>query len=404
MFQNLPMQTQDPLLALIGLFGQDTRLTKLDLGVGMFRDDDGHTPVMRAVKAAEQTLLHCQSSKGYLGPEGDLQFVELLSSLILGDTAMLGGRLIGVQTPGGGGALRLGADLLAAAKPKARIWVGSPTWPNHQPILAAARLDIATFPYFQPATQTLLFDDMMRMLAQANAGDVVLLQGCCHNPTGVDLDEPQWNALADLLAARRLVPILDFAYQGLGCGLDADAYGVRRVLSRVEEALIAYSCDKNFGLYRDRTGALFALGHSPETAGIIRDTMAALARVNWSMPPDHGAAVVRIILESHELTRSWRQELGDMQQRIVSVRRGLAKADDRLAFLLGQHGMFSQLQISPDAVVRLRKAHGIYMPGTGRANFAGLRLQDIPAFLHGLQAVGAMPERSSHNRVGAMVA
>ncbi len=404
MFQKLPTQPQDPLLALIELFREDARPTKLDLGVGMFRDDNGHTPVMRAVKMAERILLHRQSSKSYLGPEGDLKFIELLSSLILDDTAMLGGRLIGVQTPGGGGALRLGADLLAAAKPKARIWVGSPTWPNHQPILAAARLDIETFPYFQPATQSLRFDDMMQMLSKANAGDVVLLQGCCHNPTGMDLDEPQWDTLADVLAMRRLIPFIDFAYQGLGRGVEADAYGVRRVLSRVEEALVAYSCDKNFGLYRDRTGALFAVGQSPATAGVIRDTMAALARVNWSMPPDHGAAVVRIILESRELTRTWRQELDDMQQRIVSVRRGLAKADNRLAFLLRQHGMFSQLQISPDAVGRLREAYGIYMPGSGRANFAGLRLQDIPNFLHSLQAVGAVPGRSSDDLVGTMTA
>ena len=228
-------------------------------------------------------------------------------------------------------------------------------------------------------------------------GDVILLQGCCHNPTGADLDKDQWDRVADVLTERKLVPFVDFAYQGLGRGLDDDAYGVRCILSRVEEALVAYSCDKNFGLYRERTGALFALGQNPVAAKTMRDNMSALARVNWSMPPDHGAAVVRSILESEELSCAWRQELAGMQRRITDVRHALAEADPRLAFLPRQCGMFSQLPIGADAVARLRAEHGIYMPASGRINLAGLRLDDIGTFLAGLEAVGALSHESDKN-------
>ena len=390
MFQELQPQPDDALLALTGLFKQDQRPTKLDLGVGMFRDENGETPVLRVVKSAERILLDGQRTKGYLGPEGDQRFVELLLSVILGGANVVGERLVGVQTPGGGGALRLGAELLAVARPHACIWVGSPTWPNHGPVLASAGLRIATFRYFDAKSQSLCFGDTLDVLSKASAGDVVLLQGCCHNPTGTDLDEHQWEQLADVVTERKLVPFIDLAYQGLGRGLNEDAYGVRCILSRVEEALVAYSCDKNFGLYRERTGALFALAQSPMTARTVRDNMSALARVNWSMPPDHGAAAVRIILESEDLTFAWQKEVERMQRRISGVRQALATAEPRLAFLARQCGMFSQLQIEVSAVARLRAEHGIYMPTSGRANLAGLRLKDLPIFLQGLKVVGAL--------------
>jgi aromatic-amino-acid transaminase len=391
MFQELQSQPDDALLTLIGLFKKDQRPTKIDLGVGMFRDENGETPVMQVVKAAERMLLECQRTKGYLGPEGDQRFVELLSDIILDNVSTFGDRLVGVQTPGGGGALRLGAELVAAARPHARVWVGSPTWPNHQPVLASAGLNTEVFRYFDVGSQSLRFDETLDVLSNVPPGDVILLQGCCHNPTGADLDKDQWNRITNVLIERKLVPFVDFAYHGLGRGLEKDAYGVRCILARVEEALVAYSCDKNFGLYRERTGALLALGQNPGVAKTMRDNLSALARVNWSMPPDHGAAVVRTILESKDLTGAWGQELERMRRRITDVRHALAAADPQLAFLTRQSGMFSQLPISLNAVARLRAEYGIYMPTSGRVNLAGLRLSDIPVFLAGLEAVGTLP-------------
>ncbi len=391
MFQHLPPQPPDPLLALIGLFRDDPRSGKIDLGVGTYRDEGGVTPVMGAVKSAERRLVETQSTKAYLGPEGDPAFVDLLTPIAFGAPASYAGRLVGVQTPGGSGALRLGGELIAAARPGAKIWLGTPTWPNHRPVFAAAGLTVAEYRYFDPATQSLCFDDMVAALSQAAPGDVVLLHGCCHNPTGADLDDAQWRHVAQLLADRSLVPFIDLAYQGLGDGLEADAGGLRCVLDAVEQALVAYSCDKNFGLYRDRTGALFGLARDSHAAGIVRDNLIALARVNWSMPPDHGAVVVRCVLESTELTQVWRAELDGMRQRIQGVRRALAAIDRRLASLSSQRGMFAQLQVAPSAVAALRRDHGIYMAGSGRINLAGLRMADIATFVQALDQVDAFP-------------
>lgn len=391
MFQALRPQPADALLALIGLFHDDPRSGKIDLGVGTYRDEEGGTPVMGAIKSAERLLIENQRTKAYLGPEGDQRFVDLLVPIAFGTAGAHGGRLVGVQTPGGSGALRLGAELVAAARPAAKVWLGTPTWPNHRPVLEAAGLQVAEYRYFDPATQSLRFDDMLTALSGAEAGDVVLLQGCCHNPTGAELDEEQWAAVAGLLAERGLVPFLDLAYQGLGEGLDADAHGTRRVLASAAEALVAYSCDKNFGLYRERTGALFVLARDADAAAVVRGNLLTLARVNWSMPPDHGAAAVRAVLESDELERAWRAELAGMCQRINAVRQALAAADPRLAFLSRQRGMFSQLSIAPAAVAALRRDHGVYVAGSGRVNLAGLRTTDAGTFVHALTAVDALP-------------
>ncbi len=392
MFQTLRPQQPDPLLALIGLFRDDPRCDKIDLGVGTYRDEDGFTPVMDAIKSAERRLFETQGSKAYLGPEGDPHFVDLLVRIAFGAADPAAGRLVGVQTPGGSGALRLGGELIAAARPGARVWLGTPTWPNHRPVFAAAGLTVAEYRSFDPATQSIRFDEMIVALSQAAAGDVVLLHGCCHNPTGADLGEAQWQEIARLLANRGLVPFIDLAYQGLGSGLEADASGMRCVLAAVDEALVAYSCDKNFGLYRDRTGALFALARDSGAAGVVRDNLIALARVNWSMPPDHGAAAVRCVLESEDLSRNWRAELDGMCRRIHAVRRALAAADRRLAFLSGQRGMFAQLQIAPSAVAALRRDHGIYMAGSGRINLAGLRTADAGRFVRAPDSVEAFLE------------
>ncbi len=392
MFQTLLPQPPDGLLALIGLFRDDPRNSKIDLGVGTYRNAAGVTPVLEAVKAAERILLEGQQTKSYLGPEGDQRFVELLRPLVFGAADAHAGRLVGVQTPGGGGALRLGGELITAARPGATVWLGTPTWPNHRPVLEAAGLTVAEYRYFDPATQTLCFDDMLAALSAADPGDAVLLHGCCHNPTGAELDPAQWDAVAEVLAERGLMPFIDLAYQGLGSGLEADAYGVRRVLAAVPEALVAYSCDKNFGLYRERTGALFALARDAGAASTVFGNLLSLARVNWSMPPDHGAAAVRIVLDSPELSRLWRTELDGMARRINAVRDALAAAEPRLGFLSRQRGMFSLLPVSPDTVAVLRRDHGIYMAGSGRINLAGLQAADAGIFVEALRAVDGLPK------------
>ncbi len=391
MFQTLQPQPADGLLTLIGLFRDDPRNSKIDLGVGTYRNAAGVTPVMEAIKSAERVLLEGQQTKAYLGPEGDQRFVELLMPIAFGTSGAHAGRLVGVQTPGGGGALRLGGELITAARPGAKVWLGMPTWPNHRPVLEAAGLTVVEYRYFDPDTQSLCFDDMLAALATAEAGDVVLLHGCCHNPTGAELEPAQWDAVAALIAERGLMPFIDLAYQGLGEGLEADAYGTRRVLACVEEALVAYSCDKNFGLYRERTGALFVLSRDEAAASVVYGNLLALARVNWSMPPDHGAAAVRTILESKELRRVWRAELEGMCRRINQVREALTAAHPRLGFLSRQRGMFSQLPITPAAVAALRNDHGIYMAGSGRINLAGLQIADAEIFVGALVAVGGLP-------------
>ena len=377
LFGALKPQAPDALLSLIGLYRADDRPEKLDLGVGVYRDLDGETPVLSAVKAAEARLLEGQSTKAYLGPEGDLAFLELLKPIIFGHAR---DDAFGIQTPGGTGALRLGAELIAAARPGARIFMGAPTWPNHPQIFDLTRLRTITYPYFNPHTQAVRFDEMMEALRNAEPGDALLLQACCHNPTGADLSISQWRLIADLVARRDLTPLIDLAYQGLGAGLEQDAAGMRVVLDAAPDALLAYSCDKNFGLYRERVGALFALSKSPSRLDLAATNIKALARANWSMPPDHGAAVVRVILECHELTKTWNAELESMRRRILDVRQALATSAPRLKGLIHQHGLFAQLPLSPAQVARLRDQFGVYMAGSGRINLAGLTPETVPLF------------------------
>lgn len=384
-FAPLRPQPADALLALIGLYRDDPRPQKLDLGVGVYRDDDGHTPVMRSVKAAERRLLESQDSKSYLGPEGNVAFTRHMAKLAFGNTVDAA-RLTGVQTPGGTGALRLAAELIAASRPGARVFVGTPTWPNHPPVMGAAGLKVETFRHFDVASQRLCFDEMMAALDKAVAGDVVLLHGCCHNPTGADLNLEQWAAVAELMQARGLFPLLDLAYQGLGQGMEEDAAGVRLVLQRCPEALVAYSCDKNFGVYRERVGALFAQVADAADAERVNSNMLLLARANWSMPPDHGAAAIALLLDDPALTADWKVELDQMRDRLRAVRRALAGHGGALAHVNEQHGMFSLLPLSPPVVARLRTAHAVYMAGSGRINIAGLTVETASRFA---QAVAA---------------
>jgi len=381
LFSGLSPQPADGLLRLIALHRDDPRPGKIDLGVGIYRDDDGATPVLKAVKAAERILLETQESKSYLGAEGDVGFVQLLEPIVFGAEMAGSPRLSGVQTPGGTGALRLAAELVAQSRPGARIWTGTPTWPNHAPIFAGAGLEILAHPFFDAETQRIEFGAMMNALEGAEPGDVVLVHGSSHNPTGAELDEGQAEALAELCARRGLVPLIDLAYQGLGRGLEEDAGLARRLLAACDEALLAYSCDKNFGLYRERVGALWVQSRTADATQIARDNMLVVARGIWSMPPDHGAAIVRVILERPELVALWHAELDEMRDRISRLREKLAESHPLFAGAARQTGMFALLPFSPEAVVELREMHGIYMAGNGRINVAGLTEESIERFV-----------------------
>ena len=377
-------QPVDALLGLIALFKADSRPNKIDLGVGVFRDANGATPVMRAVKAAESVLLANQTSKSYLGAEGDEIYTQLLGELVLGSELAASNRITGVQTPGGTGALRLGAELVARAWPGATVWIGTPTWPNHEPLFLEAGLIVRSHRFFDMASGAIDFDRMMNDLVAAKADDVLLLHGCCHNPTGAWFTPAQWRQIASLCARKGLTPFVDLAYQGLGDGIEEDAAATRQLLEGVPKALLAYSCDKNFGLYRERVGALWV--QSAEAAGVplVRGNMLSLARSLWSMPPDHGAAIVRTILQSPELTADWNAELTAMRERINGLRGMLASSHPLLAPIAEQRGMFAMLPMTPADVADMRKAHGVYMADNGRINIAGLTAKSIPAFVAGL--------------------
>ncbi|PKP72601.1 MAG: aromatic amino acid aminotransferase [Alphaproteobacteria bacterium HGW-Alphaproteobacteria-6] len=378
LFTGLTDQAADGLLALMLAYRADDRPGKLDLGIGVYRDDSGTTPVMAAVKAAERILVDTQPTKVYLGVDGDTGYVQRLAAIPLGAERVRDERLIGMQTPGGTGALRLAAELVAANTAPRRVWIGTPTWPNHVPIFRAAGVAIAEHPFYDPLSQSLDLDGMIAALETASAGEALLLHGCCHNPAGIDFTPDQWERIADVAARRRLIPIVDLAYQGLGRGLEADAYGTRLLFDRCETMLLAYSCDKNFGLYRERTGALWAKAPDAASASRLHVAMRNPARAAWSMPPDHGAAVVRIILESEELTRQWRDELEHMRRRVLGLRERLAGLHPALAGLRSQTGMFAMLPVAHDTVMALRRDHGIYIADDGRLNVAGLTDAAMP--------------------------
>jgi aspartate/tyrosine/aromatic aminotransferase len=380
LLERLNEQPADALLALIALAKADPRPEKIDVGVGVYRDAAGNTPILRSVKKAELTLWETQETKSYLGSQGDARFVELIKPIVFGEDAVSDARIVGVQTPGGCGALRLGADLIVKADLNARILVGTPTWPNHEPLIGAAGVAMVDYPYYDKAATAIRFDAMVDALNAASRGDLVLLHGCCHNPTGADLNLDQWRTVADIVAVRGLIPFVDLAYQGLGDGLEADAAGARLVVEAADQALIAQSCDKNFGCYRDRLGSLFVKMPTAEGAQKVLGNLLGLARTMWSMPPDHMAAVVRIILDDPELAADWRAELVEMGARIRQLRAKLAAADPRLAYIAGQKGMFSMLPITPQQVLNLREKHGLYMAGSGRFNVVGLSDSNVDYF------------------------
>ena len=370
----------DSLLALIAMANADTRPDKIDVGVGVYRDGVGNTPILRAVKAAEKLLWETQETKSYIGGFGDKRYTELLRPIVLGRHAD-DDRIGGLHTPGGCGALSLGFKLIAAAHPDSKVLVGTPTWPNHVPVVEAAGLRIAEYRYYDRLQTRILFDEMMAALESASHGDVVLLHGCCHNPTGADLDETQWREVVDVVSRRGLFPIVDIAYQGLGRGFAEDAAGLHLLLDACDEVVVAQSCDKNFGVYRDRVGSLFVKTARADGTKRAMDHVVQIAREMWSMPPDHGAAAVRIVLDTPELRADWDAEVGEMRDRINRIRAAIAAADPRLAYIGGQFGMFSMLPVSRDQVVQLREKHAIYMADSGRFNVIGMADNAIDRFI-----------------------
>ena len=392
MFDSLRPQAPDAILALVQMFRDDPRPQKIDLGVGVYKDATGLTPVMRAVKAAEQVLWQSQRSKTYTGLAGEPAFHAAMAALILGDSTDPD-RIAATATPGGTGAIRQALELIALASPGATVWLPDPTWPNHASIIAYLGIPMRTYRYFDAETRGIDFAGMTGDLATIAPGDVVLLHGCCHNPTGADPTLLEWAAVADLLADRRAVPLVDLAYQGFGAGLEADAAATRLIASLCPEVLIAASCSKSFGIYRERTGILLAVGSAAQRA-TVQGTLAWLNRQNWSFPPDHGARVVTMILGDPGLRAEWETELNDIRTAMTGLRAALADelrsvtGSDRFGFVAGHRGMFSRLGLTPLQVEHLRRDHAIYMVGDSRINIAGLNAATVPLLARAIAAVG----------------
>ncbi|MEM9228107.1 MAG: amino acid aminotransferase [Pseudomonadota bacterium] len=393
MLKNLTPQPPDKIIEMISIFREDQRTDKLDLGVGVYKDDNGKTPVMRSVKAAEARLLQTQDSKSYVGLLGDLGFVEAMRLLVL-DDSVPAERVVGAQAPGGTGAIHQLLELAKLAHPGARIWYSDPTWPNHPAMVRHMGLAAGTYRYFDSATRGVDFTGMMQDLAQVAADDVVILHGCCHNPTGANLSAEQWSQVTDLLLEKSATPFIDFAYQGFGDGLDADAEAVRVMASRVPQMLLAASCSKNFGLYRDRVGVALVLTPDADTHALAKGAIASLNRLNFSFPPDHGAKLVEIILNDPELRADWQAELEEMRLRMLDLRTGLAEAlrretnSDDYDFVADHRGMFSRLGLPGEQVMRLRDEKGIYMVGDSRVNVAGLPAAGLDALAKAIVSTG----------------
>jgi aromatic-amino-acid transaminase len=367
------------------MFRDDERSDKIDLGVGVYRDESGNTPVMAAVKAAEKRLLETQKTKTYVGQQGDAEFLRLLGELSFGSMSR---EFVSIQAVGGTGALRLGCDLLRESGAR-RVILPAPSWPNHPAVIAAAQLERLDVPFFDVSEQRIDLDSLISGFARAERGDSVILQACCHNPLGADFSMSQWETLADALNARGLIPFVDLAYQGFGDGVEEDVSGARLLLQRVPEAVVAVSGAKTFGVYRERVGALYV--KAPEKARHAAfSNLAALARANYSMPPDHGAAIVREVLADPELRAMWRAELDQIRGHIKRTRAALAdvRINSIPMHLIGaQKGMFSTLPLSEAQIVTLREAHGVYMTDAGRINVAGLPANDFSRFIDALKAV-----------------
>jgi len=395
MFQSVSAAPPDAILGLTEACRLDPNPQKVNLSVGQYKNAAGETPALNCVKQAEQRLLQEETSKGYLPIEGLAQYNQNVQALLLGNDrqGLEPGRLATIQTPGGTGALRVTGDFIRQALPGKRIWLSEPTWPNHPSIFAAAEIEMEAYPYLDAESGSVDFDSMTRALEAIPAGEIVLFHACCHNPTGADLATDQWRCLADLLKDKDLLPVVDFAYHGFGSGLDDDAVGARVLCRELDEVLICSSFSKNFGLYRERTGALTVLGKSPAETAAVLSRIKRAVRSNYSNPPSHGGAVVAMILEDVQLRGMWEKELAEMRDRIRKLRTLLAETMNRLqnkhdfGFINQQRGMFSFSGLAPDQVDRLREEHSIYIVRNGRINVAGLKEANVEPVCQAIASV-----------------
>jgi len=382
MFETIAAAPPDAILGLNEAFKSDASPHKINLGVGVFKDKNGITPVLKCVKAAEHRLLEQENSKAYLPITGHAEYGQHVPKLLFGDT-IDHARTATIQSPGGTGALRVAGDFIRTMLPGAKIWMSNPTWANHPNVFKAAGLEVQSYSYFEPETSSLNFDAMLEDLKKVPAGDVVLLHGCCHNPTGVDPSLDQWKQVGEVLAQQGALPLVDFAYQGFADGLEADASGLRSLLSNHDELLVCSSFSKNFGLYRERVGALVALSKDADTAASVLSQIKRTVRTNYSNPPSHGASIVATVLNDAELTSQWHQELSDMRDRINGNRDLLveklaaAGIDKDFAFIQQQRGMFSFSGLTKQQVERLKEEFSIYIVGSGRINVAGVSESNV---------------------------
>jgi aspartate aminotransferase len=395
MFDHVNAVPPDPILGIISAYAADSNPKKIDLGIGVYRDEQGNTPILECVKKAEQILDSTQTTKSYLGPPGVKGFNSAITQLIFGanSAALAEDRVRTVQTPGGTGALRVGADLIKAVTPEATVWLSDPTWANHNAIFPAAGLKTDVYPYFDGESSELRFDDMMNALRERCPGDVVLFHACCHNPCGVSPNPEQWEAITSLAADRGFTPMVDMAYLGFERGIEEDALSVRLFAEKCPELILASSCSKNFAVYRERVGAISIIGKSSEKAGNVLTVINSLTRQNYSMPPTHGTGIIDIILHDEELTELWLSEVTGMRDRINGLRKTLvekihaAGIEKDFSFLERQSGMFSFLGLSVEQVTRLREEFSIYTVNSARVNIASFNDSNIDYFVEALRTV-----------------
>ena len=392
-FKNLQQQPPDKILALMNEFKEDPRDQKLDLGVGVYKDPTGITPIMRSIKLAEKKWWEIESSKSYVGLVGDPAFSDAIISLVLGNSIPRN-LIASAATPGGTGAVRQGFELFKIANPGVRVFVSDPTWPNHISILQYLNIPFETYRYFDNETRGVDFDSMVSDLSRAKAGDVILLHGCCHNPTGANLDKQQWKIIIDLLNKNGATPMIDLAYQGFGDGLEEDAYATRLIAESVPETVIASSCSKNFGIYRERAGLLMLISQDSSKRNINQSMLAYLNRQNYSFPPDHGSRLVSIVLNDKDLRFDWMSELEDIRNSLLNLRVQLSdelqkiSGSNRFSFIASHRGMFSRLGATPSQVEKMRKEFGIYMVSDSRFNVAGLNNETVPALAKAIIETG----------------
>ena len=395
MFEVLPQLPADPILGLSTAFKADPNPHKIDLGVGVYKDEQGHTPILNSVAKAQLILLAKEDSKTYITPQGVPGYIDGMLQLILGlgNTALLEDRVAAVQAPGGCGALRILAELLKRCNDKLTVWVSDPTWANHIPLIGNAGLHIESYPYFNKTDASINFEAMVDCLEKVEKGDVVLLHGCCHNPTGADLSKEQWNKVLELAQRRGFIPFVDIAYQGFGDGLEEDAYGVRLLVNNLPEVIIAASCSKNFGLYRERVGLAAMITADSKIRKAIQSQIQFIARGIYSMPPSYGGALVDIILSDDNLRQEWMQEVEAMRCRMKDLRGVLVNklaekgANRDFSFINQQKGMFSYLCISPEQVQAVRDKHSVYFVDSSRVNIAGISLTNVDTLAEALVSI-----------------